>query len=182
VAPNCSASATSSRPDRRRNRAVRLLQRRRLQQHRSLLGLEPVDDVVTRQGMGRIWSARAHTRTRRSFRIHSENTRCATGVRRRGRTRFPISEISRHSNGEQACAIRCTGRTPRSGACNTSDRRLPESVTRAEGGAALAALARFGIRINAWFGDSLGRGFDPSQRERPVCGWRLLVATTKRQG
>jgi hypothetical protein len=24
-------------------------------------------------------------------------------------------------------------------------------------------------------------GFDPSQRERPVCGWRLLVVTTKRQ-
>jgi hypothetical protein len=25
---------------------------------------------------------------------------------------FPISEISRHSNGEPACAVRCTGRTP----------------------------------------------------------------------
>jgi hypothetical protein len=35
VEPSCSASASSSRPDRRRNRAARLLQRRRLQQHRS---------------------------------------------------------------------------------------------------------------------------------------------------
>jgi hypothetical protein len=40
------------------------------------------------------------------------HTRCATGVRRRGATRFPVSEISRHSNGEPACASRCTGRTP----------------------------------------------------------------------
>jgi hypothetical protein len=34
--------------DRRRNRPARLLQRRRLQQHRSLLGLEPVDYVAAR--------------------------------------------------------------------------------------------------------------------------------------
>jgi len=40
------------------------------------------------------------------------DTRCATGVRRRGRPRFPVGEISHHSNGESACAIRCTGRTP----------------------------------------------------------------------
>jgi hypothetical protein len=62
--------------------------------------------------MGRIWSARAHTLPGRSFPVHSEDTRCATSVRRRGRPRFPVSEISRHSNGEPACAIRCTGRTP----------------------------------------------------------------------
>lgn len=35
--------------------------------------------------------------------------RCATARRHS----FPISEISRHSNGEPACAIRCTRRTPR---------------------------------------------------------------------
>jgi hypothetical protein len=84
----------------------------RLQQHRSLLVLEPVDHVAARQGLGRIRSARAHARPGWSFRIHSENTRCATGVRRRGHPHFPVSEISRHSNGEPACAIRCTGRTP----------------------------------------------------------------------
>lgn len=50
-----------------------------------------------------------------------QNTRCATGVRHRGRPRFPFTEISRHSNGEPACAIRCTGRTtPWSGSCSTS--------------------------------------------------------------
>jgi hypothetical protein len=62
--------------------------------------------------MGRIWSARAHIRPGRSFHIHSEDTGCATGVRRRGRPRFPVSEISRHSGCAPACAIRCTGRTP----------------------------------------------------------------------
>jgi hypothetical protein len=106
------ASASSSRRDRRRNRTARLLQRSRWQEHRSLLGLEPVDHVAARQSMGRIWSACAHTRSGRSFRIHSENTRCATAVRRRGRPRFPVSEISRHSGCAPACAICCTGRTP----------------------------------------------------------------------
>jgi len=47
----CSASASSSRLDRRRNRPARLLQRRRLQQHRSLPGLEPVDHVAARRGL-----------------------------------------------------------------------------------------------------------------------------------
>ena len=50
----------------------------RLQQHRSLLGLEPVDHVAARQGIGRIRSARAHARLGWSFRTHSEDTRCAT--------------------------------------------------------------------------------------------------------
>jgi len=112
VEPSCSASALSNRPVRRRNGAARLLQRLRLQPHRSLPGLEPVDHAAARQRMGRIWSACAHTRPGRSFRIHSENTRCATGVRRRGLSRFTFSKISRHSNGEATCAIRCTGRTP----------------------------------------------------------------------
>jgi hypothetical protein len=112
VEPSCSASVSSSRRDRRRNRTARLLQRRRLQQHCTVLGLEPVDHVAARQGMGRIRSARAHTRPGRSFRLHSEDTRCATGVRGRGRPRFPVSEISRHSNCEPACAVRCTGQTP----------------------------------------------------------------------
>jgi hypothetical protein len=84
VEPSCAASASSSRPDRRRNRAARLLQRRRLQQHCSLLGPEPVDHVVARQGMGRIWSACAHTRPGRSFHTHSEKTDvpqvCATAA------------------------------------------------------------------------------------------------------
>jgi hypothetical protein len=82
----------AGRPDRRRHRPARLLQRRRLQQHRSLLGLEPVNHVAARQGMGRIWSARAHLRPGRSFRIHSENTRCATAVRRRGHPHFPSAK------------------------------------------------------------------------------------------
>jgi hypothetical protein len=85
----------------------------RLQQHRSLLGLDPVDQFAVGQSMGRIRSARAHTRPGRSFHIHSENTRCATGARRRGRPLFPVSEISRDSNREPACAIRCKARTPR---------------------------------------------------------------------
>jgi hypothetical protein len=33
-------------------------------------------------------------------------------VQRRGRSCFPVSKISRHSNGEAICAVRC-GRTPR---------------------------------------------------------------------
>jgi hypothetical protein len=40
------------------------------------------------------------------------DTRCATGVRRRGRPRFPVGEISHHSNCEPAWAVRCIGRTP----------------------------------------------------------------------
>jgi hypothetical protein len=62
VEPSCLASASSSRPDCRRNGAARLLQRRRLQQHRSILGLEPVDHVAARQGLGGIWfSSCAHS-------------------------------------------------------------------------------------------------------------------------
>jgi hypothetical protein len=68
---------------------LRLLQRRRLQQQRSLLGLEPVDHVGAGQGMGRIWSARAHTRPGRSFRIHNDNSRYVTGVQRPGRLASP---------------------------------------------------------------------------------------------
>ncbi len=45
--------------------------------HRSFLGLEPVDRGAARQGMGRICSARAHTRPGLSLLIHSESTRCA---------------------------------------------------------------------------------------------------------
>ena len=138
--PSCS-SASSSRPDRRCNRAARLLQHSRLQQHRSLLGLEPVDHVAARQGMGRIWSTRAHIRPGRLFHVHNEDTRCATGVRGRGYPRFPVSEISRHSNCEPACAVRCTGRTPRSGSCNMSDRRLQESESRVPRASSVALAA-----------------------------------------
>jgi hypothetical protein len=101
------------------------------------------------QGMGRIWSAPAHARPGRSFRIHSENTRCATGVRRRGQPHFPVSEISRHSNGEPACAIRCTGRRHLD-----QDRAALGSpivavrVTRTAGGAALAARGGGGLVRN----------------------------------
>jgi hypothetical protein len=98
--PSCSASASSSRPDGRRNRPARLLQRRRLPHNRSHMGLEQVDHAAAGQGMGRIWSACSHTRPGWSFRIHSENTRCVTGVRRRGHPHFPVRKISRHSNGE----------------------------------------------------------------------------------
>jgi hypothetical protein len=69
---------------------LRLLQRRRLQQRRSLLGAGTGRPRRCGQGMGRIWSACAHTRPGRSFRIHSEDTRCATGVQRPGRPRFPV--------------------------------------------------------------------------------------------
>jgi hypothetical protein len=41
-------------------------------------------------------STRAHARPGRSFRIYSENSRCVTGVQRRGRPRLPFSKISRH--------------------------------------------------------------------------------------
>jgi hypothetical protein len=143
VEPSCSASVSSSRRDRRRNRTARLLQRRRLQQHRWLLGLEPVDHVGAHQSMGRIWSARAHTRSGRSFRLHSENTRCATGVRRRGHPRFTASEISRHSNCEPACAIRCTAQTPPVGIVQHVGSPIARvRVTRAAGGGPLASLSR----------------------------------------
>ena len=111
VAPSCSASALSSRPDRPRNRAARLLQRRRLQQHRS-----------PRAGTGRLRrgglkhgvylvSLCTH-RPGGSFRIHSEYSRCGTGVRHGSRPYLVVSEISCHSSCEPAYAIRCTGRTP----------------------------------------------------------------------
>jgi hypothetical protein len=103
----------AGRPDLGRNRPALLLQRHRLRQHRSLLGLESVDHVAARQGLGRIWSTRAHTRSERSFHLHSEHARCGTGVQRRSRPHFPVNEIFGHSNGQPACAIRCTGRTPR---------------------------------------------------------------------
>jgi len=112
--------------------------------------------------MGRIWSDRARAWPGRSFRIHSEDTRCATAVRRRGRPHFPVSEISRHSNCEPACAIRCTGKDPLVRIVQHFGSPIAAlRVTRAAGGAALAALAVavawFGIRINAWYGGTLGR-------------------------
>ena len=64
------------------------------------------------KGLGHIRSARAHARPGRSSGIHSENTRCATGVRRRGPLTSPSAKSPRHSSGEPACAIRGTGRTP----------------------------------------------------------------------
>jgi hypothetical protein len=36
--------------------------------------------------------ARAHARPGRSFRIHSEDTRCTIGVQRRGRPHFPVKD------------------------------------------------------------------------------------------
>jgi hypothetical protein len=152
-------------------------------QHRSLLGLEPVDHVAARQGIRRIWSARAHARPGWSFRIHSENTRCATGARRRGRPRFPVSKISRHSNCEPACAIRCTGRTPpgRDRATRRiADCRSPSHACRGRRGSCGVRLVRNPDQCLEW--RHARPGFDPSQRERPVCGSRLLVVTTKRQG
>jgi hypothetical protein len=63
------------RTGRRPNRP-RLLQRHRLQQH-PLLGLEPVDHVAARRGMGRIWSARAHARPDGRSIFTGDDTRCA---------------------------------------------------------------------------------------------------------
>jgi hypothetical protein len=128
--------------------------------------------------MGRIRSVRAHTRPGRSFHIHSEDTRCATGVRRRGRPRFPVSEISRHSNGEPACAVRCTGRTPPVGIVQHVGSPIARvRVTRrgrrdscgAHGG---GGLVRNPDQCLVWRHARLG--FDPSQRERPACGWSLF--------
>jgi len=99
--------------------------------------------------MDHIWSVRAHAGPPRSFHFHSEDTRCATGVRRRGRPRCPISEISCHSNAEPACAIRCTGQPPRSGSCNTSDRRLPASESRVPRAAGLLRCSRGGAEGRA---------------------------------
>jgi hypothetical protein len=146
-------------------------------------GLEPVDNVAARQGMGRIRSARAHARPGWSFRIHSENTRCATGVRRRGRPRFPVSKISRHSNCEPACAIRGTGRIRRGR--DRATRRITDCRSRCHARPPAARLLRRspGSESGSTPGLAHARpGFDPSHRERPVCGWCLLVVTTKRQG
>jgi hypothetical protein len=62
--------------------------------------------------MIRIRSDLAHAWPGRSFHLHSENTRCGTGVQRHGRRRFPVSEISCYFSDEPAWAVRCTGRTP----------------------------------------------------------------------
>jgi hypothetical protein len=79
----------------------------------------------------------------RSFRLHSENTRCATGVRRRGRPRFPVSEISRHSNCVPACAVRCTGQSPPVEIVQHVGSPIARiRVTRAAGGGPLASLSR----------------------------------------
>jgi hypothetical protein len=180
--PNCAALASSSRPHRRRNRSARPLQRRRLQQHRSLLGLQLVDYVAARQGMIRIRSDLAHAWPGRSFHLHSENTRCGTGVQRHGRRRFPVSEISCYFSDEPACAVRRTGRTP---VRDRVTRRIADCRSPSHGaadGAAPAVLSRFGIRINDWYGGTLGRASIPHKVVRSLRGWRLLVVTTKRQG
>jgi hypothetical protein len=79
------------------------------------------------------------------------DTRCATDVRRRGATRFPVSEISCHSNGEPACAIRCTGRTPRDR--DRAARRIGEAKDACEAALvqALAALRHSPKTWAAWF-------------------------------
>jgi hypothetical protein len=53
---------------------------------------------------------------------------------------LPVSEISRHSNGEPACAIRCPGRTPRD--WDRAARRIGEAKDACEAALiqALAAL------------------------------------------
>jgi transposase len=69
----------------------------------------------------------------------------------------------------------------RSGSCNTV--RSPIAgvchAHRGRRGSCGARLVR--ITIYAWYGGTLGRASIPSQRERSVCGWCLLVVTTKRQ-
>jgi hypothetical protein len=61
----------------------------------------------------RTWSPRAHTWPRRSLHRHSEHTRCATGVQRRGRSLLPRQQDFSSFQREAICAVRCTGRTPR---------------------------------------------------------------------
>src|SRR5450755_579547 len=87
----------------------------------------------------------------------ARTTRCATGVRRRGRPHFPVGTtvslpVQSAAWGEHAVI----GVVQHFG---SSIAAVP--VTRAAGGAALAALAVaaawFGIRINAWYGSTLGR-------------------------
>jgi hypothetical protein len=154
-----------------------------LQQHGSLLGLEPVDHVAARQGMGRIRSARAHTRPGRSFRLHSEDTRCATSVRHRGRPHFSVSKFSRHSNCALAVQSAAQGEHPPGrdrAARRIADCRSPSHVCRGQRGSCSARLVRNPDQCLVW--RPARPGFDPSQRKRPVCGWRLLVVTTKRQG
>jgi hypothetical protein len=147
----------------RRNRAARLLQRHRLQQHRSLLGLEPVDNVAARQGMGRIGSVLcvhpAGTVVPFSQREHPMCHRCATA-------RLPL--LSCQQNLSSFPTVRllvqsaAQGEHPPVGIVQLVGSPIAGvQVTRAAGGAALAALAWFGIRINAWYGGALGRASIP---------------------
>jgi hypothetical protein len=92
--------------------------------------------------LGRTWSPRAHAWPGRSLHRHSKHARCATGVQHCGRSCFPISKISRHSNGEDICAIRYTGRTHLIGIVQHAGSAKPRSMQ----AALVRALAALSIR------------------------------------
>jgi hypothetical protein len=105
--------------------------------------MDPSRESEAGRGVARLWYL-----CRQRHRYHS-------------RPRFPFSKIYCHSNGEAACAIPCTRRTPRGRVVQHGSQIAADRITRAAGGAALSALAVavawFGIRINAWYGSTLGR-------------------------
>jgi hypothetical protein len=74
------------------------------------------------------------------------DNRCATGVRRRGRPRFPVGEISRHSDGSLPVQSAAQGEHPRSGS-GTPDRE--KDACEAALAQALAAL-RHSKTLAAW--------------------------------
>jgi hypothetical protein len=163
----------AGRPDRRRNRPTRLLQRRRLQQHRSLLGPEPVDNVAARQGMVASDQLVRTPGPERSFRLHSENTRCATGVQRPAGLAFPSAKslvVPTVSLLVQSAAQANTYDRGRA-ALRIADCGSPSRVPRRHGSCG-ARLVQNPDRCLVW--RPARPGFDPSQRERPVCGWRTF--------
>jgi hypothetical protein len=83
---------------------------RRLQQHRSWGWSRSIPSRRIKVGAHLITSCAhlARTIVTSSQRARPVCHRCATPWP----VLFPISKISRHSNGEAICAIRCTGRTP----------------------------------------------------------------------
>jgi hypothetical protein len=92
-----------------------------------LLRLEPLDTVPAHQG----WGAPGHlvrTLGQDDRYIVTASTPGATGVQHSGRSCFPISKISRHSNGEDICAIRYTGRTPLIGIVQHAGSAKPRSM------------------------------------------------------
>jgi hypothetical protein len=173
VEPSCSASVSGG-PDRRRNRTARRLQHRRLQQHRSLLGLEPVDHLAA-SGVG--WHLVQFVRTpgpdgRSVFTARTPDVpqvcdaaaalssppakslvtpMVSLTVQSAAQGEHPVVGVVQHF-GSPIAGVR---------------------VTR-------ATVARLSGRSLFWRHARLG--FDPSQRELPACCWRLLVVTTKWQG